>query len=634
MFTSLNALGLRTARSLTARRQPSSIKRRNIFASRPTVEGLEKREVMAALGLDPTFGFGGLALVSNPPNTANTSTSSYLANIALQGDGKIIAVGSRSISSTSTSTPPIYSYAQDLLVERFNPDSSVDTTFGTGGVATIPLQLGTTALDGNGVAVAVQGDGKLVLLASATSRQTNSVIPPTSSINDFAVVRLNTNGSIDTSFSGTGYRLIDFTPAGQTGSVISTPTSLALAPGGKIVAAGNTEPGSSQEMAVARLNPDGSFDTTFNTTGKQVVVFALGGSKNDTASAVLVGPDSKVVLVGTASVANVQVGTVSSPSTDIAVARLNDNGSLDTSFGTGGKVTIAYDLGGDKSDSASAAIFDGVNIVIAGTSTVSSSSNSNVPASNPLVSNLTLTRLTPSGALDTTFNGTGKFVLAVSQPGLINASSQASGLTLLPDMSYLVGGTASQASYGYGSSAVLFAKVLNTGTLDSSFGTAGVGLLGGASLSGNIVVQPGGKILFANYAGVSRTTAPPPQVLTALPVTTGTGKKLMIKSLTLKFNTAVHSTMAGKISAYQAQLRVTSTKGKVKRVQTTNLKIKSVQYDPNTYTVTINLAQPVSPKSALQVVISSAGIVGFDSQVLNNGLDTTVMISPPIIPKV
>ncbi len=585
------------------------------------VEGLENRDLMAALGLDPTFGLGGISLSSNPSSSGNaTSIYSYFGNVAIQSDGKILAVGTR---STYTSTATSSTSSTDVIVERLNANSTIDNGFGTNGVATIALTSGTTALDGTGVDLAIQSDGKILVLGSTSTRNLGSGV--TNTIADFAVARLNANGTIDTSFNGTGYRLVDFTPTNTTGNVSDTPTSLALAPGGKIVVAGSTQtPGSvvngtpvlgSQDMAVARLNADGSLDTTFNKTGEQVVAFDLGGANSDIASAVTVGSDGKVILAGSAGLADITSGADTFSTSDIAVARLNSDGSLDGSFGTGGKKTVAYDLGGDKSDSASAVALAGTNIVLVGTSSVSTGSSSAGNSANS-TSDLTVTRLTSSGALDTTFNTTGKFAMPSTLLGTA-VSTTGSGLVVLPDGSLVVAGTASRP--GQYDSIGLFAKLTTAGALDSSYGTGGVGLLGGATPYGNIALQGDGKIVFSTGGGVARTTAPAPLALSVVSLTTGTGKKVKGgKVVTVQFNTALNPVLAGSVSSYQVR---NGTKGKK------FLAIKSVSYDASTFTTTINLKQAAPTKGTLQLILSASGIVGQDSALLNGGQSVTMTIS-------
>src|SRR5262249_6406176 len=88
----------------------------------------------------------------------------------------------------------------------------------------------------------------------------------------------------------------------------------------------------------------GGLDLTFHGTGKKTIPFDLGGLKTDVANGVTLQPDGKIVLAG-----DVDFGAGNS---DFGVARLKADGTADTTFGAGGKRTIAFDLGGLKTDVA------------------------------------------------------------------------------------------------------------------------------------------------------------------------------------------------------------------------------------------------------------------------------------------
>ena len=138
-------------------------------------------------------------------------------------------------------------------------------------------------------------------------------------------------------------------PSFGTGGKIGAPgapfTGVALQPDGKIVTVGT----SNGNFLVARFNPDGSLDSSFDTDGIQTVDF--GGTES--ANALAIQPNGSIVVVGTTSVG-----------TSIAVARLTSTGALDTSFDADGKLTIDLGTSGE-SGNAVALQADG-KIVIAG----------------------------------------------------------------------------------------------------------------------------------------------------------------------------------------------------------------------------------------------------------------------------
>ena len=198
----------------------------------------------------------------------------------------------------------------------------LDPSFDGDGMRTLGALAGDVAR-----AVLVQPDGKLVIAGYGNA--------------NFAVARLNPDGSSDTSFdggmSGADFGGIDFAEAAV------------LQPDGKIVLAGHTD--MNLDIAVARFNPDGSLDASFDpggTDGPGKKIFGYGSF--DIANAVLVQPDGKIVVAGTGN-------------NNVAVTRLNPDGSFDTSFDGDG--TAGADFGGVDYGSAAALQSDG-KIVVAG----------------------------------------------------------------------------------------------------------------------------------------------------------------------------------------------------------------------------------------------------------------------------
>ncbi len=194
-------------------------------------------------------------------------------------------------------------------------DGMLDATFGTGGKVT--TDFGSRE---NASAVALQSDGKIVVAGAS-----GGVLPP-----DFAVSRYNPNGSLDTSFDGDGKVTTDFLGFPDYAEAI------VIQPDGKIVVAGIASTSfQSNRFALARYNPNGSLDTTFGTGGKLTTGFT--GADDSAAFDIALQPDGKIVVVG--SVSNNSGGG------GAALARYNDNGSLDTSFGTNGTGQIIASLG-------------------------------------------------------------------------------------------------------------------------------------------------------------------------------------------------------------------------------------------------------------------------------------------------
>jgi uncharacterized delta-60 repeat protein len=335
--------------------------------------------------LDTTFDGDGLVI------TDFAGDLDAASDVAIQGDGKIVALGRAYVSST---------FDADFALARYNTDGSLDATFGTGGkvntdfggdfdlafgvaiqgdgkiVAAGETDSGTegfalaryttdgsldTTFDGDGkvttgfggfdeaFGVAIQGDGKIVA-AGATFD-----FDPCCTY-DFALARYNTDGSLDATFGTGGKVTTDF------GSDVEYASDVAIQGDGKIVAAGFTSSSANDDFALGRYNTDGSLDATFDGDGKVTTDFA---GESDIAEGVAIQGDGKIVAAGCV---NCFTGSV-----DFALARYNTDGSLDATFGTGGKVTT--DFAGDSDFANAVAIQGDGKIVAAGGTHVSLNDN-------------------------------------------------------------------------------------------------------------------------------------------------------------------------------------------------------------------------------------------------------------------
>ncbi len=238
---------------------------------------------LAAPGdLDATFGVGGKV------TTDFAAGDDFASGAAIQNDGKIVAAG--------YATAAGFDFIGFALA-RYNPDGSLDASFGSGGRVTTDFG---TAAD-----VAIQEDGRIV----AAGRNY---------LGDFALARYNSDGSLDASFGGSGKIITDFGDADGGNAV-------AIQADGRIVAAGSTGFG---DFALARYNPDGSLDAGFGGDGKVTTTF---GSFGEFAFELAIQADGKIVAAG------------AGPGfTDFALARYNPDGSLDAGFGGDGKVTTDF----------------------------------------------------------------------------------------------------------------------------------------------------------------------------------------------------------------------------------------------------------------------------------------------------
>lgn len=344
-----------------------------------------------------------------------TGLDDYVHELALQSDGKLI-VGGQFTSYNGTSRP---------YIARLNSDGSLDTGFSSTG----------SGLNGQVYAVSVQSDGKVLAgggfsFYHGTSRA--------------GVARLNSNGSLDTSFALAG--------SGFNNQVYS----LSLQSDGRVLVGGlYTSYNSTARSYIARLNTNGSLDTSFAQTGS-----GLDGL----VSTVSLQSDGKVVVGGSFASYN---GTARP-----YIARLNSNGTLDTSFAP---ASTGF-------NSATDCLFvqsDG-RVVVGGQFT-----------SYDGTSRRRIARLNIDGSLDTSFASTGtafnSFVYA---------------LAVQSDAKVMVGGSFTSFN---GTSQPSIARINSDGTLDSTFGSVGSGFNNGIQ---TLSLQSDGKVLvggqFTSYSGTSR----------------------------------------------------------------------------------------------------------------------------------
>ncbi|MGA1566825.1 MAG: fibronectin type III domain-containing protein [Ilumatobacteraceae bacterium] len=256
--------------------------------------------------LDQTFGTNGMSSI-NPISAGS-------AAILLQPDGKIILTG----YFDKQQSP----YDRDVQLARLNPDGTPDLTFGTGGVATIDLG-GTNDQASASVLLA---DGKILVAGERTGQ--------------LFLLRLSADGQPDTSFAEGGY---------ITNNVAARTYALLRQSSGKIIIQDNTL-GSSSNLFLARFNTDGTLDTSFGSSGQAVLD---AGAFEEGTTAFLDNSD-RILLTGRTTCCGDQ----------LIVGRFTADGVLDTSFGTNGFVTITG-TGGDGYGNAIATQSTG-SIIIAG----------------------------------------------------------------------------------------------------------------------------------------------------------------------------------------------------------------------------------------------------------------------------
>ena len=353
--------------------------------------------------------------------------------------------------------------ASDTKCYDFMP-GCLDSTFSGTGYVHINPYGGSYSVNPN--AVAVQGDGRIVVAGTAKVSSTSS---------DFAVIRYNPDGTLDTSFGDPdplnpslrlGYTVTWFT----TGSDI--PYALVLQPGdGKIVVSGW-----GGESVVVRYTSDGTLDPSFGSGG----IARLGGGAP--ARDVTLQSDGKIVVGGAAGGA-------------FSLVRLNTNGSLDSSFGSGGQVNVnpsgskrGTGVGWGLAVQRIPAGTGEERIILAGWSHLSSSDNST----------WTLMRFRSNGATDTSFGSGG-----IVKTGFLGFGDAARKVAIDASNRIVVVGNTNSASTSCGDYVGDIAVVRYTqdGALDGSFGGGRqiVDVYGGRDHPYGLALQADGKVLISGH---------------------------------------------------------------------------------------------------------------------------------------
>jgi uncharacterized delta-60 repeat protein len=330
----------------------------------------------------------------------------------------------------------------DFVVARVNPDGTPDTSFSGDGKLTVNFG----GNDDECAALVVQADGRIVVAGSTDDGATRT----------FALARITTVGTLDTSFGTGGRQQVQFDVYGST---FSEAHALAIQPNGRLVVAGYMRlPDGSQNMAIVCLLPDGSYDASFNGTGRQRVEINPDGDYSRARALALDG-SGRVLLAGQASKRTNDVLEA-----DFAVARLSSDGSLDELFGDGGHTMIAFDFGADTGSNHDVAyavqpMADG-RIVLAGEADVSATASFNM--------DMAFVRLRGDGTLDPTFGNGGRTLVEFDRsPGGYDTVQ-----ALVLDGAHVVAGGYAQTEDATGAD-LAFVRLLPNGARDQSFGNFG-----------------------------------------------------------------------------------------------------------------------------------------------------------------
>ncbi|MCP4963953.1 MAG: hypothetical protein GY926_01825, partial [bacterium] len=399
----------------------------------------------------PTFDLGDGVV----PTPVGSGADAEGRSITLQSDGKVLVAGWSDSGS-----------GYEFSLVRFNPDGTLDTAFDTDGIVTTDMASGTA--DAFAHSVTVQSDGKILIAGYGLNGGGD---------NDFALVRYNSNGGLDTTFNTTGKVS---TPIGT--NTEDQAYSVTLQDDGKILVAGYSHNGIDNDLALVRYNSDGSLDVDFDGdtgTGNGIVTTDIGSAENYGYS-VTVQSDGKILVAGS---------HFNGTDYDFAVVRYNSDGTLDVDFdgdtGTGNGI-VTTDIGvavgttDDEDHGRSITLQSDGKILVAGWSDKAGGRD------------FALVRYNTDGTLDTSFDTDGIVTTDVA-PG--NADAYAYDVTVQSDGKILVTG---YGNAGAGNQEFMLVRYDSDGSRDTGFGSNGVvnnKVLGGADYAYSAAVQSDGKIL-------------------------------------------------------------------------------------------------------------------------------------------
>ncbi len=340
-------------------------------------------------------------------------------------------------------------------------DGDLDPGFGTAGIA----QTGVSNAGGYVRGLAAQADGKIVICDRG-----NLSAP---SADDFYVARFNTDGSLDASFGLGGKTFVDFGGSDYCNAV-------AVQSDGKLVLAGSTGNTSTGAVmfAIARLNSDGTPDSTFGSANGQVTISFSSAGTVAGAWALAIQNTGTIVVVGQAG-----------PS--VAIAQLLPNGTLDPSFGVNGQSINHFALNGGGVQGRAVAIDSQSRIVIVAAG-----------AGSDGYEFFQITRLLTDGSTDMSFGVEGFTQVSFDYGGLNDATATA--MAIQSDDRVVVAGVAdTSTTVSAQDEEYAVVRLLTNGTLDPGFGTQGKAVIpfsGPNNYARSVAIQTNGLIVLAGSA--------------------------------------------------------------------------------------------------------------------------------------
>ena len=358
---------------------------------------------------DGTFdsGFGSSGQVS-----VDFGNEDWCYDMVLQSDGKILAVGSSDNGDN-----------EDFSIIRLNTDGSLDNTFSSDGKIMLDFHS-----DDYGRSVAITDDDKIFVLGYTKLLNDNN----------FLLAKYLSNGTPDNNFSDDAFVSTDINGGDDYGR------SLIHFSNGKNLAVGYTDNGNDYDFALVKYNSDGSLDNSFGTNG--IVTTDLNSSKDDRAFAALLQSDGKIVVTGYSGTATTDY--------DVAIVRYNSDGTLDNTFGTNG--IVIKDIYSSSDDKIYAATLQSDGKIIAAGSYDSGSSVK-----------FLLVRLNTNGTFDNTFDGNGVLTTEIGT----KKDAIAYGVTTQSDNKIVASGRFMSSD---DDKDFIIVRYLTDGTLDNSFDANGI----------------------------------------------------------------------------------------------------------------------------------------------------------------
>jgi uncharacterized delta-60 repeat protein len=440
-----------------SRTRQSLVKQPLLSSCSSIFEPLEDRRMFSAAGtLDPSFSGDGKATIDFGGGiTVNSAAAT------VQADGRTVVVGTSSDNR--------------IALARFNIDGTVDTSFGADHTGKILIHAGGTGYMDHATCIMLDADGELVIGGYALV----STGPGYPYDSHAIIARYKTDGTPDTSFgkdhNNPGIVLTDFG-----GLAYCDVRSLATATNGKLLVGGEAYPDSwslNQDMVVARMNWDGSFDGSFGDDGHRYI--GLGQSERGQAMTQdLDGTPANNPLFGSIVIVGQTDDTdgFDDASVKLAVCRLTPNGSFDTSFDGDGRLSLSFP-NAIRSTASAVTVESGDRIVIAGTDALTLDVHG-----RPHAQDFALVRLQPSGAIDSSFGPTGTGFVTTE----IASENVANSMITSYNGELLVGGQAGAL--------FALARYTTDGVLDSGFGDNGIVLADSGGIS-NLAVGPGRRFV-------------------------------------------------------------------------------------------------------------------------------------------